>query len=206
MNTDTTNALTPSAKSSPRNALYSPAPADTRTRGGRGGRPRSDAINLFTPSRGARYALTTADVQLTAVTLKTDRGHVDDRIRLPVTIVNSVSRKHGRGSGSQRASDQRIRLLINRSPSAGHHHRRRRRRRRTDTRQPMFVQACHCCSLAHLNRSRRLVIIDTVCARHIRTYESAARSPSLTEAGTHSSQRTRRNTARRCKVLRHARQ
>ena len=139
MNTDTTNALTPSAKSSPRNALYSPAPADTRTRGGRGGRPRSDAINLFTPSRGARYALTTADVQLTAVTLETDRGHVDDRIRLPVTDVNSVTRKHGRGSGSLRASDQRIRLVINRSPSAGHHHRRRRRRRRTDTRQPMFA-------------------------------------------------------------------
>ena len=109
---------------------------------------------------------------------------VSSGLAATVVVTNSVTREHSRSSGPLRTRDQRRRLVINRSPSAGHHHR-RRRRRRADTRQPTFVQASHCCSSAHLNRSRRLIVIDIVCARHIRTYDSVARSQSLTEAGTH---------------------
>ena len=185
------------------------------------------------------YGLTTADLQLIAVTLKaaqTSDGpfvtagsglhfndthpavsagdHTCHSSHRPVPARHIVVRHQhefvdrdlGRVSGPLRTRDQRKRLVISRSPSAGHHHHRRRHRRRADTRQPTFVEACHCCSSAHLNRSRRLVIIDIVCARHIRTYNSVALSQSLTEAGTHSSQRTRRNIARRCKVLRQAQQ
>ena len=96
-----------------------------------GGRAaRSDAINLSTQSRGARYALTTADVQLTAVTLETDRGHIYCSIQLPLAVIDSVTRN------TAAAPDHYEQIIIVIVVVA-------------DTCQPPFVKVCCCCSSTH---------------------------------------------------------